>query len=128
MIQVKRVYEPASKADGQRFLVERLWPRGIRKEALALTGWCKEAAPSHELRKWFSHDPVKWKEFQRRYRAELEAKPENWQPLLEAAKTGSLTLLFSAHDTEHNNAVILKAWLEERLKTGAKPSAKRRIH
>ena len=128
MIQVKRVYEPASKADGQRFLVERLWPRGIRKEALALTGWCKEAAPSHELRKWFSHDPAKWKEFQQRYRAELEAKPENWQPLLEAAKTGSLTLLFSAHDTEHNNAVILKARLEERLKTGAKPSTKRRIH
>lgn len=128
MIQVKRVYEPASKADGQRFLVERLWPRGIRKKALALTGWCKEAAPSHELRKWFSHDPAKWKEFQQRYRAELEAKPENWQPLLEAAKTGSLTLLFSAHDTEHNNAVILKARLEERLKTGAKPSTKRRIH
>ena len=128
MIQVKRVYEPTAKADGQRFLVERLWPRGIRKEALALTGWCKEVAPSHELRKWFSHDPAKWKEFQQRYRAELEAKPENWQPLLEAAKAGSLTLLFSAHDTEHNNAVVLKTWLEERLETDAKPSAKRRIH
>ncbi|HZT22680.1 MAG TPA: DUF488 domain-containing protein [Verrucomicrobiae bacterium] len=120
MIQVKRVYELAAKSDGQRFLVERLWPRGIKKEALALTGWCKEAAPSHPLRKWFNHDPTKWKEFQRRYRAELEARPETWQPLLEAAQTGNLTLLFSAHDTAHNNAVVLKTWLEERLKAGPK--------
>lgn len=119
MIQTKRVYEPAAKADGQRFLVERLWPRGIKKETLALTGWCKEAAPSHELRKWFNHDPAKWKEFQRRYPAELGAKPETWHPLLEAAQTGNLTLLFSSHDTKHNNAVVLKTWLEERLKTGA---------
>ena len=120
MIQSKRVYEQVAKTDGQRYLVERLWPRGIKKESLSLTGWCKEAAPSHELRKWFNHDPAKWKEFQRRYRAELEAKPETWQPLLQAAKAGNLTLLFSAHDTEHNNAVVLKARLEERLKTGAK--------
>lgn len=120
MIQVKRVYEPTAKADGQRFLVERLWPRGIRKEALALTGWCKEAAPSHELRKWFSHDPAKWKEFQRRYRAELDDNPKTWQPLLEAAQVGNLTLLFSSHDTENNNAVVLKSWLEQQLKTGAK--------
>jgi uncharacterized protein YeaO (DUF488 family) len=122
MIQTKRVYEPSAKTDGKRFLVERLWPRGIKKEALSLNGWSKEVAPSHELRKWFNHDPAKWKEFQRRYRAELDAKPEAWQPLLEAAKAGNLTLLFSAHDMEHNNAVVLKARLEERLKTGAKKS------
>ena len=120
MIQVKRVYEPAARADSRRFLVERLWPRGIRKESLSLTGWCKEAAPSHELRKWFNHDPARWKEFQRRYRAELKGKPETWQPLLAAAKADNLTLLFSAHDTEHNNAVVLKAFLDEQLKTGAK--------
>jgi len=120
MIQVKRVYEPAAKADGQRFLVERLWPRGFKKEALSLAGWQKEAAPSHELRKWFNHDPAKWKEFQRRYRAELDARPETWQPLLETAKAGNLMLLFSAHDTEHNNAAVLKAFLEERSKVGSK--------
>ena len=122
MIQTKRVYEPGAGNDGQRFLVERLWPRGIRKEAMALTGWRKEAAPSHGLRKWFNHDPVKWKEFQRRYRSELAARPETWQPLLEAAQAGNLTLLFSSHDTEHNNAVVLKAWLEKCLKAGANKS------
>ncbi|MGA9450554.1 MAG: DUF488 domain-containing protein [Verrucomicrobiia bacterium] len=119
MIQIKRVYEPVAKADGQRFLVERLWPRGIRKEALLLDGWCKEAAPSYQLRKWFNHDPAKWEEFQRRYRSELKAKTKTWQPLLEAAGAGNLTLLFSAHDTEHNNAVVLKNVLEERLKATA---------
>lgn len=119
MIQTKRVYEPAAESDGQRFLVERLWPRGVRKTALPLTGWCREAAPSHELRKWFSHDPAKWREFQRRYRAELDRQPACWQPLLTAAEGGHLTLLFSAHDLEHNNAVALKAYLEEQLKSGA---------
>ncbi len=116
MIQIKRVYEPAAKSDGDRFLVERLWPRGIRKEALAMKGWYKEAAPSTELRKWFSHDPAKWGEFQTRYRAELQAKPEAWAPLVEAARKGKVTLLFSSHDTEHNNAVVLKGWLERQLK------------
>jgi uncharacterized protein YeaO (DUF488 family) len=120
MIQIKRVYEPAARTDGQRFLVERLWPRGLRKESLSLTGWCKEAAPSHELRKRFNHEPARWEEFQRRYRAELNAKPETWQRLLEAAKEGNLALLFSAHDTERNNAIVLKAFLDEQLKTGAK--------
>jgi len=120
MIRIKRVYEPAARADGQRFLVERLWPRGIKKTSLPRTGWQKEVAPSHELRKWFNHDPAKWREFQHRYRAELNDKPETWQPLLNVAETGTLTLLFSAHDTEHNNAVVLKAFLEERLKTGNK--------
>jgi uncharacterized protein YeaO (DUF488 family) len=119
-IQIKRAYEPAAKSDGQRFLIDRLWPRGVKKETLHLTGWPKEVAPSNELRQWFNHDPAKWNEFQKRYRAELTAQPEAWQPLLAAAKTGAVTLLFGAHDTEHNNAVVLKSFLEERLKKGAK--------
>jgi uncharacterized protein YeaO (DUF488 family) len=125
MIQIKRVYEPTVKADGQRFLVERLWPRGIKKEALRMTAWLKDVAPSNELRQWFNHEPAKWKEFQRRYRAELNGKPETWEPLLETAKTGAVTLLFSAHDLEHNNAQVLKTFLEGQLKRGhkEKPSA-----
>jgi len=120
MIQIKRVYEPAAKSDGERFLVERLWPRGIKKEALHMIAWLKNVAPSNELRQWFNHDPANWKEFQKRYRAELEGKPETWQPLLAAAKTGEVTLLFSAHDLEHNNALVLKTSLEEQLKRGHK--------
>jgi uncharacterized protein YeaO (DUF488 family) len=118
MIRTKRVYEPAARTDGKRFLVDRLWPRGVKKEGLQLAGWTKEAAPSDGLRRWFNHDPAKWAEFRRRYRAELAARPENWQPLLEAAKTGDITLLFGAHDVERNNAVVLKACLDDRLKKG----------
>jgi uncharacterized protein YeaO (DUF488 family) len=115
MIQIKRVYEPATKEDGARFLVERLWPRGMRKDELHMDGWCKNVAPSADLRRWFSHDPAKWKEFQRRYRTELARNPEACKPLLDAAKKGTITLLYSAHDTEHNNATVLKAYLQERL-------------
>ena len=105
MILLKRAYDPASPKDGRRFLVERLWPRGITKAGLPLDGWLKDVAPSTELRKWFSHDPAKWNEFQRRYRAELKEKPHLWEELLDAARRGTLTLIFSSHDTEHNNAV-----------------------
>jgi len=115
-IQIKRAYEPAAKSDGQRFLVDRLWPRGVKKEMLRLTGWLKEVVPSDKLRKWFKHEPAKWNEFQKRYCAELEAKPESWHSLVEAAKSGRLTLLFSAHDLECNNAVVLRNFLEEKLK------------
>ena len=115
MIHTKRVYEAADEADGARFLVERLWPRGIKKEALHLEAWIKEAAPSQALRQWFQHDPEKWEEFGRLYRAELDANPRHWQPLGEAARRGPVTLLYSAHDTEHNNAIVLQAYLEERL-------------
>lgn len=115
MIRTKRVYEPLSREDGARFLVERLWPRGVKKEALPMDGWCKEAAPSPELRRWFQHDPAKWPEFQRRYRAELEQAPNAWEPLLKAARRGTLTLLFSSRDTAHNNAVALQAFLEAHL-------------
>ncbi|MBV9873153.1 MAG: DUF488 domain-containing protein [Verrucomicrobia bacterium] len=115
MIRIKRAYDPPAEQDGTRFLVDRLWPRGIKKEALRLAAWCKEVAPSNELRRWFSHDPDKWKEFQRRYRAELNAHGTAWQPLLDAAKQGDVTLIYSAHDTEHNDARVLKTYLEERL-------------
>jgi len=117
MIQLKRVYDPESKDDGTRFLVERLWPRGIKKQALNMDGWAKEAGPSTELRKWFDHDPSKWEEFQRRYFAELDAKPEVWQPIVEAARSGQVTLLYSSHDVEHNNALALKTYLEKHIAT-----------
>ena len=115
MIQIKRVYDLPAKEDGARFLVERLWPRGMKKEALHMAAWCKDSAPSAELRRWFGHDPAKWKEFQRRYRAELTDNPAGWQPLLDTAEQGNITLLFSAHDTEHNNAIALKSYLQEQL-------------
>lgn len=91
----------------------------MKKEALHMEAWCRDVAPSNELRRWFSHDPAKWKEFQRRYRAELAANRAVCQPLLDAAEQGDITFLYSARDTEHNNAVVLKSCLEERL-TGKK--------
>jgi uncharacterized protein YeaO (DUF488 family) len=114
MIALKRVYEPADTDDGTRFLVERLWPRGVRKDALRLDAWLKDVAPSTELRRWFSHDPARWQEFCQRYAAELEARPDAWAPIVQADRSGTVTLLFSSHDTEHNNAVALKAYLEAR--------------
>ncbi len=116
-IRVKRVYEPADPVDGERYLVERLWPRGVRRDALQLTAWLRDVAPSDALRRWYGHDPARWPEFQRRYRAELLANPAAWQPLLEAARRGVVTLLFSARDTERNSAVVLRAFLEEQLST-----------
>lgn len=113
MIHLKRVYEPESPEDGLRFLVERLWPRGVKKEALHLDVWLKEVAPSTKLRQWFAHDPAKWVEFQRRYFAELDAIPEAVQPIRSAMHEGPVTLLFSAHDAEHNNAVALKSYLSK---------------
>jgi uncharacterized protein YeaO (DUF488 family) len=115
MIQIKRVYDPPVKEDGKRFLVERLWPRGMKKDAIHIDAWCKEAAPSDGLRRWFSHDPTKWKEFQRRYRDELVNNSGACQSLLGAAKQGNITLLYSAHDTKHNSAIVLKSYLEEGL-------------
>ncbi len=117
MIKIKRVYEPPARSDGNRFLVDHLWPRGLKKESVQVKDWLKAVAPSNELRRWFGHEPAKWTEFQRRYFAELGDKPETWQPLLDAAREGDITLVFSARDTEHNNAVALKKYLEKRLKS-----------
>ncbi len=115
MIKVERVYDHTVSGHGRRYLVERLWPRGIKKEELHLDAWLKDVAPSPELRKWFSHDPAKWEEFQRRYRAELDSHPEAWEPILEAARKGDVTLLYGARDREHNSAVLLKEYLQKRL-------------
>jgi uncharacterized protein YeaO (DUF488 family) len=111
-LRIKRVYEPASKADGKRFLVDRLWPRGIKKESLQIEGWLKELAPSNGLRKWFAHDAKKWSEFERRYAEELNAQPEAWLPLRQATRKGKVTLLYSARNPEQNNAIALKKYLE----------------
>ena len=118
MIQLKRVYEASGPEDGTRFLVERLWPRGIKKEALKFDAWIKDAAPSTELRQWFGHDPAKWKEFERRYASELDGRAEALEPIRKAAKHGKVTLLFSSHDAEHNNAVALKNYLAGHGKHG----------
>lgn len=115
MIKVRRVYDAEEQGDGARFLVDRLWPRGVRKDSLNIQAWLKEAAPSNELRHWYAHDPEKWKEFQRCYAAELDAKKESWQPLLEAARPGDVTLLYSSKERQYNNAVALKRYLEQQL-------------
>ena len=100
MIKLKRVYESSGKDDGKTFLVERLWPRGVKKTALADAIWLKDVAPSTELRKWFGHDPEKWAEFQRRYQAEIKEHELAIEPILQAARHGTVTLLYSSHDTE----------------------------
>lgn len=94
------------------FLVERLWPRGIRRADLALDGWLKDVAPSTELRRWFNHDDARWLEFRRRYEAELGSHPTAWQPLLSAVHDGDVVFLYSARDREHNSAVVLRDYLE----------------
>ena len=109
-IEIVRAYD-ADESVGRRFLVDRLWPRGLSKEALHLDGWLKDVAPSDELRRWFGHDPKRWAEFRRRYDAELDVRPEAWQPLIEAAERGDVTLLYGAKDTEHNDAVVLREHL-----------------
>jgi uncharacterized protein YeaO (DUF488 family) len=116
MITLKRAYDPLSRADGTRVLVERLWPRGVSKAKLHLDAWLKDVAPSTELRKWFSHDPDKWDEFRKRYWRELSAKPETWKPLVAAARRGRVTLMYSSHDTEHNNAVALLEYLKKKMR------------
>ncbi len=112
-IQLKRVYEASSSKDGDRFLVERLWPRGIKKSSLEIQAWLKDAAPSVNLRKWFNHDLARWNEFRKRYFAELKENPSSWLPILEAAHCGMVTLIYSSHEREHNNAVALKEFLEQ---------------
>ncbi|MGH6782577.1 MAG: DUF488 domain-containing protein [Sphingomonadaceae bacterium] len=113
-IRIKRIYEAAAKADGQRVLVDRIWPRGVSREAADLTLWLKEIAPSTELRKWFGHDPARWDEFRHRYRAELDANPDAVRRLRELAAKGDVTLLYGARDTAHNQAVALAGYLTRR--------------
>lgn len=108
MIRLKRIYEPKAAADGFRVLVDRLWPRGIRKQDADIDLWLKDVAPSPELRRWFGHDPVRWAEFSRRYRAELRGKEEALAELREKAEGQTVTLLYGANDEEHNQAVVLR--------------------
>lgn len=113
MIRLKRIYEPASSDDGTRILVDRLWPRGVSKEKAQLDLWLKDVAPSTALRTWFGHDPAKWQEFRKRYTKELTAHPAAVATLQEKIRHGTVTLLYGARDTEHNEAVVLKDYLEK---------------
>lgn len=110
-IQLKRIYEPFSKEDGYRILVDRLWPRGFTKQKAALDLWLKEIAPSTKLRKWFGHDPEKWKEFQKKYRIELKQNKEALDRLMDYIKKGKVTLLYGAKDEEHNEAQVIKDFI-----------------
>lgn len=110
-LRIKRVYEPAEPGDGARVLVDRVWPRGVTREAAALTLWLKDVAPSTALRKWFGHEPARWDEFRRRYHAELEQDQDALAELRELRSKGRVTLLYGAHDTEHNQAVALRDYL-----------------
>lgn len=114
-IRLERAYDEPSSGGGPRFLVDRIWPRGVSREELDLEAWVREAAPSDELREWFGHDPERWEGFRERYAAELEGKPESWRPLLEALEDqGRITLVYGAKDRDHNNAVALREFLRTR--------------
>jgi uncharacterized protein YeaO (DUF488 family) len=110
-INIKRIYEPASSGDGTRVLVDRLWPRGLSKSAAAIDHWCKETAPSSALRKWFGHDPERWDDFRKRYWRELASRRDAVKEIRDLAQAGTITLLYSAHDEVHNNAVALRQFL-----------------
>lgn len=114
-IQIKRIYEPRSESDGMRILVDRLWPRGIKKEAAHLDEWMKDIAPSTQLRKWFNHDASKWQEFQLKYMHELQHNPMA-EHLLKPGTHRTITLLYAAHDEEHNHALVLQHFIMEKLK------------
>lgn len=112
-VALKRAYEKPARGDGTRVLVDRLWPRGVAKDKAAIDHWLKDVAPSTALRKWFGHDPARWAEFRRRYRAELAKRPEALAELRRLAKGGTLTLVYGARDSEHNEAVVLQELLSE---------------
>lgn len=117
-IRMKRIYDPVAPDDGTRVLVDGMWPRGVRKAEARLDLWCRKAAPSPGLRKWFRHDPARFDAFAERYRAELAGAPEALEPLLEAARAGRVTLLFAARNRDHNHAVVLREVLREALQPG----------
>jgi uncharacterized protein YeaO (DUF488 family) len=119
MLKLKRAYDPVSHTDGTRLLVERLWPRGLSKAKLHVDAWLKHVGPSTELRKWFSHDPERWARFRRRYFRELDSQPEAWRPIVSAARRGTVTLVYSSHDEQHNNAVALQDYLRAKMRRPA---------
>lgn len=116
-LNIKRIYEPPARSDGARILVDRIWPRGVSKKKAALDEWFKDIAPSPRLRKWFGHDPARWLEFRRRYRAELKSNKIAVKHMRDRMKKGRVTLLYAAHDTEHNHALVLAAYLSGRGKS-----------
>ena len=113
-IQLKRVYEEPDETDGKRILIDRLWPRGLTKEKARIEIWLKDIAPSTELRTWFGHDPSKWDDFKKRYKNELKNNSETVSKLIEQMAQGKVTLVYSAKDKEHNDAVVLAEYLGER--------------
>jgi uncharacterized protein YeaO (DUF488 family) len=117
-VRRKRAYEPATRGDGHRVLIDRIWPRGLSRERAQLDEWAAELAPSPELRRWFGHDPALFAEFRRRYERELATRGEKLQELRRRARRGTLTLVYGARDTEHNNAVVLADLLERDLEAG----------
>lgn len=117
MLRVKRAYEPASRLDGYRILIDRLWPRGVSKENAAIDEWLQEVAPSAELRRWFGHDPQKWREFRRRYRRELQARAHLLREIAALASHRRVTLVYGARDEEHNDAVVLAELIRARMAT-----------
>jgi uncharacterized protein YeaO (DUF488 family) len=121
MIKLKRAYDRVSPTDGTRLLVERLWPRGLSKDKLKLDGWIREVAPTTELRKWFGHDPAKWRQFRIRYFRELDSQPESWRSIVSLVRRGTVTLVYSSHDEEHNNAVALREYLQLKTRRRGRP-------
>ena len=123
MIRTKRVFESASPGDGVRFLVDRLWPRGLKKKDLQLDAWLRDVAPSDALRRWFGHDPARWNGFLQRYSAELDAKPTVLEPILVAARKGNITLLYAARDATHNNAAASARYLSAKMTATGLPAS-----
>ena len=128
MVTLKRAYDPVAATDGKRLLVERLWPRGLSKDRLKLDGWIREVAPTTELRKWFRHDPTKWRQFRIRYFRQLDSQPESWQSIVSLARRGTVTLVYSSHDEEHNNAVALREYLQLKTRQRARRRRSTSLH
>lgn len=124
MIRIKRTYDPPTKGDGRRILVERLWPRGMKKAAVHADEWNKDVAPSTALRKWYGHRPQRWREFRARYQRELRKNQAAWSPILAIAAHRNVTLLYAAHDQLHNGALVLCDYLERRLSRNAAPDSR----
>jgi len=123
MIKIKRVYDQSSQDDGKRILIDRLWPRGLKKEDAQIDEWLKEIAPSNELRKWFNHDPNKWSEFKKKFFTELLGKRDMVEGIINTARKGTVTLLFGSKEERFNNAVALKEYIDSRMNASERKKA-----
>ncbi len=115
MLKTKRVYEPPSPEDGKRILIDRLWPRGIKKESAAIDDWIKDLAPNSDLRKWFNHEPEKWSEFRKRFFRELDTRDRQVEAIMKLARKGTVTLVYGSREERYNNAIALKEYIEGRM-------------